>query len=220
MWIDFQTTDEFAVKMYVGGVNAVSAELAVDPTEANLEGHTRRVTGRSTQDYIVTPTQRRLDGIATEDGTVRQFVAMPMGSGYTIEGQISGQEVIGGLQFEVTPLVRAVRHEIFVQPLTGKRMSLLVRLGMTVREVKSIIEERERIPSTQFRLHFHRNVLDDSKRVSSVFSTDRYLQLLTKASDKTLRDCSVQPVSSKILGPLKALLISPVGRYAAYGPQS
>lgn len=46
---------------------------------------------KSIQDYIVTPSQMWLDGIASTDRTMRQFVAMPMGSGYSAEAQITGR---------------------------------------------------------------------------------------------------------------------------------
>ena len=53
------------------------------------------------QDYVVIPAQKWLDGIASNDGTVRQFVAMPLGDGYTIESQITDEEKFGGFQVVV-----------------------------------------------------------------------------------------------------------------------
>jgi hypothetical protein len=58
---------------------------------------------KNIQDYVVAPKQLRLDGTASADGTVRQFVAMPLGQGYTLEAQITGEEVVSGLQFGITP---------------------------------------------------------------------------------------------------------------------
>ncbi|MBX3249344.1 MAG: hypothetical protein KF901_19360 [Myxococcales bacterium] len=55
------------------------------------------------QDYLVFPPQPWLDGICTGKGTIRQFVAMPLGMGYTVEGQVTGEEVFGGLQLKVVP---------------------------------------------------------------------------------------------------------------------
>lgn len=40
------------------------------------------------QDYVVVPKQPWLDGIATSPGIVKQFVAVPYGSGYSIERQV------------------------------------------------------------------------------------------------------------------------------------
>jgi hypothetical protein len=39
--------------------------------------------------------------------SIRQFVIMPLGSDYTVETQITGADLIGGLQVEVTPVKRA-----------------------------------------------------------------------------------------------------------------
>lgn len=61
--------------------------------------------GKSVQDYVVLPDQPWLDGIATSPGQVRQFLAMPVGQGYTVEAQKTGAELVAGLQFEITPLV-------------------------------------------------------------------------------------------------------------------
>lgn len=50
------------------------------------------------QNYVVTGSQPWLDGIASGKGTIRQFVAMPLGLGYTVEGQVTGEEHFGGIQ--------------------------------------------------------------------------------------------------------------------------
>lgn len=47
--------------------------------------------------------QEWLDGISDEDGKVRQFVAMPKGSGYSIEAQVTGNDTVCGIQFRVIP---------------------------------------------------------------------------------------------------------------------
>jgi hypothetical protein len=78
-----------AVKVGVGGVNAVSGV----PWDATLHG--------APQDYLVCPPQPWLDGINTGDGSVRQFVAVPLGQGHTIEAQITGRETVGGIQIVV-----------------------------------------------------------------------------------------------------------------------
>jgi hypothetical protein len=78
-----------AVKVGVGNTNAVSGEtwdLALS---------------RAAQDYVVCPPQLWLDGINSGDESIRQFVAMPLGSGVTIEGQLTGRETVGGIQLVV-----------------------------------------------------------------------------------------------------------------------
>ncbi|KAI9886853.1 MAG: hypothetical protein M1823_001352 [Watsoniomyces obsoletus] len=92
MWIEFKNKDlqrKYAIRINLGKVNAVSG---------------LRITEVSTkQDYVVVPGQPWLDGIAIGPGVVRQFVAMPLGKGYTVEGQVTGEEKFGGLQIEVVP---------------------------------------------------------------------------------------------------------------------
>jgi tetratricopeptide (TPR) repeat protein len=78
-------------KVCVGSINAISG----DTYSSKILGHK--------QDYVLIPSQKWLDGINTGNGTVRQFVAMPTGSGYSIESQIIDEETIGGFQIEVTP---------------------------------------------------------------------------------------------------------------------
>jgi hypothetical protein len=96
-WLSFSAADwrPQALKVAVGMVNAVSG----DPWSEAI------VAGRE-QDYLVCPPQPWLDGINAGDGIVRQFVAMPLGMGYTVEGQLTGDERFGGIQlvsFEAKP---------------------------------------------------------------------------------------------------------------------
>lgn len=103
MWINFRAEAPFLIKIYVGGVNAISGEHS----EEDAGTHSRRwgvkKQGQRVQDYLVVPDQRWLDGCATRPGMIRQFVAMPMGSGYSVEAQLTGTDAVGGLQFEITP---------------------------------------------------------------------------------------------------------------------
>ncbi len=81
-----------AVKVGVGGINAVSGE----PWDVRLHGGEA-----GEQDYLVCPPQPWLDGINAGLGFIRQFVAMPLGQGYTVEGQLTGKESVGGIQILV-----------------------------------------------------------------------------------------------------------------------
>ena len=65
------------------------------------------------QDYMVAPRQPWLDGYCVEKGMIRQFVAMPLGAGYTAEEQITGQAEHGGLQIVVYPMKREVFERRF-----------------------------------------------------------------------------------------------------------
>lgn len=91
LWINFDAPRwrPMAIKVGAGMVNAVSA----DPLDAELRA------GR--EDYLVTPPQPWLDGFKTGEGTISQFVAMPLGRGVTVEGQLTGTEAVGGLQLLV-----------------------------------------------------------------------------------------------------------------------
>ncbi|KLJ13266.1 hypothetical protein EMPG_11788 [Blastomyces silverae] len=102
MWIRFESQNQFAVKIYVGGVNVISGEPSTENMATKLRRQKLSSENRSLQDYVVTPQQLWLDGIATAPGNVRQFVAVASGQGYTIEAQVTGEEVVDGLQFEVT----------------------------------------------------------------------------------------------------------------------
>jgi len=110
LWLNFSggsnswdsTPYPFAVKVAAGKINAVTGEawrneLATDP-----------------QDYVVVPDQPWLDGFCVQKGLIRQFVAMPLGQGYTAEEQISGAAEHGGIQIIVYPMKRE-RYELLLK---------------------------------------------------------------------------------------------------------
>ncbi|MFF5027393.1 hypothetical protein ACFY2J_24720 [Streptomyces collinus] len=93
MWLSFAGTAEpAALQVGVGKVCAVSGEPW------------RGRPARDPQNYVVLPRQPWLDGINSGKGTVRQFVAVPLGLGATVEGQVTGEEVWGGVQLQSFPL--------------------------------------------------------------------------------------------------------------------
>ncbi|MEV7436392.1 hypothetical protein AB0465_06325 [Streptomyces griseoviridis] len=93
MWLSFAgTARPAALQVGVGKVCAVSGE----PWSDRLS--------RDPQNYLVLPRQPWLDGINSGSGTVRQFVAVPLGLGATVEGQVTGEEVWGGVQLRSFPL--------------------------------------------------------------------------------------------------------------------
>lgn len=86
MWLSFDSSEPAALQIGVGKVCAVSGlpwieHLVKDP-----------------QNYVALPDQPWLDGINAGAGFIRQFVAVPLGSGATVEGQITGSETHGGIQ--------------------------------------------------------------------------------------------------------------------------
>jgi hypothetical protein len=93
MWMHFGgSTEPAALQVGVGKVCAVSGK----PWSGTL--------ARDPQNYLVLPRQPWLDGINSGKGTVRQFVAVPLGLGATVEGQVTGEEVFGGVQLQSFPL--------------------------------------------------------------------------------------------------------------------
>ena len=103
MWIKFRSRRPYAIKFYVGGVNAISGEATTETVASKMNGLRLVEQKKSIQDYVVVPAQRWLDGIAASPGNVRQFVAMPFGTGYSVEEQVTGEEKVVGLQIEITP---------------------------------------------------------------------------------------------------------------------
>ncbi|MBW3540703.1 MAG: hypothetical protein KY476_10565 [Planctomycetes bacterium] len=118
LWLNFDapwhsnrgTAYPFAVKVAAGKINAVTGE----PWTNGL--------GRRPQDYAVVPEQPWLDGYAIEKGVIRQFVAMPLGEGYTAEEQITGTGEHGGLQLILYPMKAEVFERRF--PKRVERLDL------------------------------------------------------------------------------------------------
>jgi hypothetical protein len=109
LWLKFQSDNvegrwtgyPFAVKVATGKINAVSGQ----PWSDGLH--------REPQDYLVAPGQPWLDGYCVKKGYIRQFVAMPLGAGYSAEEQLSGQAKHGGLQILVHPMKRDAFERYF-----------------------------------------------------------------------------------------------------------
>ena len=99
LWINFSGHYPCAVKIAAGKINAVSGE----PWSNELSS--------DHQDYAVIPEQPWLDGFNVSEGFIRQFVAMPLGEGFTAEEQIAGTAEHGGLQIIVYPM----KHDVYVE---------------------------------------------------------------------------------------------------------
>lgn len=109
LWLNFNsdyitghdTTYPFAVKVAAGKINAVTGDDWSDWLQ------------RKPQDYMVSTKQPWLDGYCVEKGFIRQFVAMPLGTGYSAEEQITGEAEHGGVQVVVYPMKRKVFEKRF-----------------------------------------------------------------------------------------------------------
>jgi hypothetical protein len=109
MWIRLRCAEDparlvgypFAIKVATGKINAVTGQEWTNGLH------------RRPQDYMVAPPQPWLDGYCVEQGVIRQFVAMPLGAGYSVEEQITGAAEFGGVQVIAYPMKREVFERRF-----------------------------------------------------------------------------------------------------------
>jgi len=129
MWLNFTARSDypFALKVAAGKVNAATGEAWVDGLH------------RGPQDYLVVPGQPWLDGYAVEKGVIRQFVAMPLGEGYTAEEQIFGTDEHGGVQLLACPMKREVYERKVAGPARRfeDQMSAMNRVCAPVQSSRS-----------------------------------------------------------------------------------
>jgi len=110
VWLSFTPFDgayiltyPIAIKIGTGKICAVSG----DEWTSNLN--------RNPQDYVVTPEQEWIDGYNVDKlGSVRQFIAAPLGQGYTVEEQMRGSSSVGGIQIQAYPLKRE-KYELLLK---------------------------------------------------------------------------------------------------------
>ncbi len=114
LWMNFDSGYPFALKIAAGKINAVSGES----WQGGLQ--------RKPQDYVVIPGQPWLDGFAVAKGVIRQFVAMPLGAGYSVEEQLSGKAEFGGMQFQAIPMKARKYYESKVLPKLPARLAQIV----------------------------------------------------------------------------------------------
>lgn len=107
LWINFHphrgqsrpSAYPFAIRIATGKQNAVTGKGWVQ----NLRP----------KEYVIIPEQPWLDGYAIGDGVIRQFVAAPLGMGFTAEEQLTGKAEHGGIQIEVYPMKAEVYEKRF-----------------------------------------------------------------------------------------------------------
>ncbi|MBM7692014.1 hypothetical protein JOC77_001441 [Peribacillus deserti] len=88
LWLNFSGSPH-ALIVDAGNINAITGNEKED------------LLNDADQNYIVPPDQPWLDGFNAGEGFIRQFVAMPIGLGYTVEEQLSQTEALGGMRFVV-----------------------------------------------------------------------------------------------------------------------
>lgn len=130
LWINFSSKYisnhraeyPFAVKVATGKVNAVTG----DEWQNHLS--------HAPQDYIVASEQPWLDGYCVGKGLIRQFVAMPLGSGYSAEEQLTDKAEHGGLQIIVYPMKKAVFENLFPERDAELKAEVIFSRSMSVCE--------------------------------------------------------------------------------------
>lgn len=121
LWLGFENDwPPLAVRVAVGRISAVSGRIVGDGLSADP------------QDYVVCPDQMWLDGINAGPGRVRQFVAMPLGQGYTVEAGVTGEERYGGIQIAVWRLKLGLNIERPKRPAvrTSSRWAAPTTMGI------------------------------------------------------------------------------------------
>lgn len=105
LWVNLNGDYPCAVKVATGKIDAVTGK------------ELRPGLGRRPQNYLAIPEQPWLDGYCVEKGVIRQFVAMPLGAGYTAEEQITGEAEYGGLQLMVYPMKAEAYERLRSHPM-------------------------------------------------------------------------------------------------------
>ena len=144
MWISFNNyVRPKALIVGAGNINAISGK----PFDASKIDHTKPSTIdvklEEEQNYLVVPPQPWLDGWKAEDGKVYQFVAAKIGSGQTVEGQITGEEKESGIQFIVYDAKDGVKLMPAYKPHLNSSLTeecCLESFG-ALRGIENIVEE-------------------------------------------------------------------------------
>ena len=118
LWINFTPSYvagrgnyPFAIKVATGKVSAITGN--------------EWKSGLNEKDYLISPKQPWLDGYVVKKGVIKQFVAAPLGSGFTAEEQITGKAEFGGIQIEVYPM----KKEVFERRYPKRESHTITRGG-------------------------------------------------------------------------------------------
>ncbi|KUJ20107.1 uncharacterized protein LY89DRAFT_682890 [Mollisia scopiformis] len=162
LWIRFESTRPFGLKVYLGSINAISGEPLKETFASTMRRQQRFSDHINIQDYaVIDPAaqgQLWLDGIANTDGTVMQFVAVSSGTGYSVEAQIAKHEAVCGIQIIVAPIKRGAVAVLKVHRLGQTPLFPSVQLNATVYELMNMISATIDVPVEQFYL-LHDNVV-------------------------------------------------------------
>lgn len=108
LWFSFSwSTGVFAVKVLTGGINAITGEKETGEDRAVLRNNGAQGFG---QNYMIIPGQPWLDGFKKHQGTVSQFIAVPLGKGRSVEEKLE-QTKSGSIQIMVIPLKKEIQKQ-------------------------------------------------------------------------------------------------------------
>jgi len=133
MWINFHpnhtwkrgSSYPFAIKVSTGKVSALTG----NPYVKEL----------SPGNYLVIPQQPWLDGFVVDEGFIRQFIASPLGSGVSVEQQMTGEDKVGGLQIEVIPM----KAEVYDKKFPKRKMNGNVLRSQSMSKVGETLDGNE-----------------------------------------------------------------------------
>ena len=144
LWLSFSNSGwPIALKVAAGKINAVSGEewnphlpypvagIAHDQLARPMEEQEAYMKSieeanryfkpeKIEPDYLTLPKQRWLDGFNVGKGVIRQFVAAPLGQGYTVEEQLTGAAEHGGIQLIAYPMKKEIWEKMEEQQYSSR----------------------------------------------------------------------------------------------------
>ncbi|KAF8859247.1 hypothetical protein BDZ45DRAFT_782935 [Acephala macrosclerotiorum] len=178
--ITFDGPHDFALKIFAGGVNAVSGKApSPDDTASRIKWYEGQ---DNLQDYVVTKLQERLEGIVSGCGKVIQLSSSSL--------EFSADDSMSSLQFEVMP-VKAVKFPIRIIRAPTKKKSLPyieykhVRPSLTTANaIKSILQGEDRIPVGHQIIKFNaKELLEDDCLIHCGVRRDKFFEGSSRDKD-------------------------------------
>lgn len=180
LWINFESIRPFAVKVYIGGINAISGEPIIETFATALRRAKLLREKKAIQDYVVVDPANQgqlwLDEIAKLNGKVMQFVAVPSGAGYSVENQITASDAVGGIQISITPIKPGETIRINIERLNGAGWCFQAFENDTVYKLMLDAAEHFKTPVEQFYLLSESRRLEQRNLFPSYF---KFCKLIT-----------------------------------------
>lgn len=169
MYLEFsgQSWRPNIAKVGVGSINAVTGK----PWDERIHA--------TEQDYVLCPQQKWLDGINAGQGFVRQFVAMPLGKGYTVEEQVTDECKFGGIQIAAFAAKPGIFPEI--DPLEIKNAKLTPGDADLMVGILKLVHPYQSVLAMQVLKYSPKEILDalgnDKRDLLKVIQKDALAQL-------------------------------------------